>query len=86
MTIHTYPMNTQLKETAIHLIDDLRDRHAARVAHRHLRAELATYTTASEISDLLAAVTRFGADEGDEVRQILEQNLAARQRSSQLAS
>jgi hypothetical protein len=63
----TYLMTTQLKETATHLIDELRERHAARVAHRHLRAELASYTTAAEISDLLAAVTRFGGSSSKQI-------------------
>lgn len=84
-------MNTQWKEIGVNLlgvkfIDEVRERQAARAAHRQLRDELATYTTPNEIADLLAAVTRLGADEDDEVRRILEQNLAERQRSSQLAS
>lgn len=84
-------MNTQWKEIGVNrlgvrFIDEVRERQAARAAHRQLRDELATYTNLNEISDLLSAVTRLGADENDEVRRILERNLAERQRSSLLAS
>lgn len=78
-------MNTTLKATTVKIIDEVRERRAARAAHRQLREELATYTTPNEIADLLAAVTRFGADENDEVRVILEHNLAARMQDSRVA-
>jgi hypothetical protein len=78
-------MNTMLKATTVKFLDEVRERQAARAAHRQLREELATYTTPNEIADLLAAVTRFGATEDNEVRLILEQNLAARLHTSRVA-
>ena len=79
-------MNTTWKEATGRIIDEVRERHAMRAAQRHLRDELATYRTTAEISDLLISLNRLGADDRDPVRQILEQNLADRYRSSQLAS
>ncbi len=78
-------MNTTLKATTVKFLDEVRERQAARAAHRQLREELATYTTPNEIADLLAAVTRFGATEDDEVRLILEQNLTARLNTNRVA-
>ncbi|MGL5810043.1 MAG: hypothetical protein ACRCYQ_08870 [Nocardioides sp.] len=78
-------MTTTLKETAVRIVDELRDRRARRAAHRHLRDELASYRTSAEISDLLAAVDRFGTPAGDEIRMILAQNLAARLRDTKAA-
>ncbi len=71
---------------ATRFLDELRERHAARAAQRLLRAELATYTTVAEITDLLSSLTRLGVEDDDPVRRILEQNLAERHRVSQLAS
>lgn len=79
-------MNTTWKESTVRIIDEVRERHAMRASQRHLREELATYKTAAEISDLLTSLDRLGADDRDPVRQILEQNLANRYRTSQLAS
>lgn len=79
-------MNTTWKEATGRILEELRERHAMRAAHRQLREELATYETPAEISDLLTSLNRLGATDRDPVRQILEQNLADRYRSSQLAS
>ncbi|MGL5825607.1 MAG: hypothetical protein ACRCYU_12470 [Nocardioides sp.] len=78
-------MNTHWMDTSVKIVDEVRERKAARAARRQLREELATYTTAHEVADLLTVVSRF-ADEDDEVRQILEQNLIERNRGEQLAS
>jgi hypothetical protein len=85
MGLRLVDMNTTLKATTVKIIDEVRERQAARAAHRHLREELATYTTPNEIADLLAAVTRYGAAEDDEVRTILEQNLASRLQTKRVA-
>jgi len=74
-------MKTRVKETAGKIVDDLRERRAARNALRQLREELSTYSTPNEIADLLAAVTRLGAPEDDQVRRILEHNLVERSHS-----
>lgn len=79
-------MNTTWKEATVRIVDEVRERQAMRAAQRHLREELATYQTPAEISDLLTSLNRLGAVDDDPVRQILEQNLADRYRSSQLAS
>jgi hypothetical protein len=73
-------------ETSVKIINEVRERRAARAASRQLRAELATYATPREIVELLSAVTRSGVGHNDQVRLILERNLVERQRGASLGS
>ncbi len=64
--------NNMITAKAAALLDELRARREANAAHRQLRRELASYSTPSQIDDLLVALDR--ADEGhqaQEVRHIL---------------
>jgi hypothetical protein len=56
-------------------VDELRERKAARLAHRTLERELSTYSTQSEVTDLLAALDGVDSDDSAEIRSILQRNL-----------
>lgn len=60
------------------VLDEARHQRAARAKQRQLRAELSTYRTSTDISDLLAAVDGSGSHERDvaQIRTILAHNLA----------
>lgn len=51
--------------------DELRDRRQARAARRTLERELASYTTAAEINDLLGLLSRQDNADADELREVL---------------
>lgn len=58
--------------------DELRQRRLARREYRDLARELASYTSRSDINDLMAVLDREAGPEADRIRQILNQNLQAR--------
>ncbi len=60
------------------LRDELRLRRQARAARRALEAELASYSTPSEVDDLLAAADGIDSADADQVRSILSHNLMRR--------
>jgi hypothetical protein len=57
--------------------DEVRVQRAARSARKQLRKDLATYTTASEINDLEAALDRYDENQVADIRRILHQQRAA---------
>lgn len=59
----------------MNLIQTVREHRADRTEHRRLRRELSSYSTPSQIDDLLAAVDRDDDGTASEVREILELNL-----------
>jgi hypothetical protein len=65
--------------------DELRELREARRQYRALERELATYTTRSDVDDLMAALDREGGPEADQIREILNRNVTPR-RTHQLAS
>jgi hypothetical protein len=65
--------------------DELRERRQARADQRVLERELASYTTRSEVDDLLAAMCENDSADAERVRAILNRNLQARG-NGQLAS
>ena len=54
--------------------DELRERRQERAARRTLERELASYTTESDINDLLGALSGQDGVGADEVREILLRN------------
>jgi hypothetical protein len=66
--------------------DELRERREARREYRALARDLATYTTRSEVDDLLALVGDENTVEAQQIRRILAQNLQGHDRRHQLAS
>lgn len=75
---------------AAHLVaslrEDLRARSAARAARRRLQAELASYSTKSDIDDLLAAVDREESVEAEVMRDILHSQLQHLSRGASIAA
>lgn len=63
--------NNTITAKAAALFDELRTRREANAAHRQLRRELATYSTPSQIDDLLVAVDGTDDAGAAEVRHIL---------------
>ena len=63
--------NNMITAKAAALVDELRARREAHAAHRQLRRELASYSTPSQIDDLLVAIDRTEGHEAEEVRHIL---------------
>jgi hypothetical protein len=59
----------------MNLIQTVREHQADRAEHRRLRRELSSYSTPSQIDDLLAAVDRDDDGTASEVREILQLNL-----------
>ena len=66
--------------------DDLRERRAARREHRALVQDLASYTTRSDVDDLLAAFKDQDTTEARQIRGILAENLLRHQGGHHLAS
>ena len=64
------------------LLDRLADRRRARAAYRSLEAELASYTSASDVNDLLAQLAQHEGAEAERMRSILTGNLAHRPTSA----
>lgn len=60
--------------------DELRERRRARRDYRTLARELATYTTRSDVDDLMATLADQQGEEAERVRRILTQNLHANRR------
>ncbi len=54
---------------------DLRERRATRTASLALQRELASYTTAREVDDLLGAISDQDGPEAQQIRDILLNNL-----------
>jgi hypothetical protein len=54
--------------------DELRERRQVRAARRTLERELASYTTVSDVNDLLGAMSGQDGAAADEVREILLRN------------
>ncbi len=75
---------------AAHLVasirEDLRVRSAARAANRRLQADLASYTTKTDIDDLLAAVDREESLEAEAMRDVLHSKLQHLNRVNYLAA
>jgi hypothetical protein len=75
------PRHTTDHSTVRHLWtgfrDDLRERREARAAHRALVHELGTYTTPSEVEDLLTAVREQEMPGSEQIRSILSRRLLA---------
>jgi hypothetical protein len=67
--------NNTITAKAAALLDELRARREANAAHRQLRRELASYSTPSQIDDLMVAVDGVEDDGAAEVRHILHHNL-----------
>jgi hypothetical protein len=65
--------------------DELRERRAARREYRALERDLASYTSRSDVDDLLAVLDRQNGPEAERIREILNRNVTARQ-SHPLAS
>ena len=59
------------------LRDRFRDSRGVR-ARRALEADLASFTTRAEVDDLLAAMSDLDSPEADQIRTILNRNLADR--------
>lgn len=67
--------------------DDLRERRDARASYRHLKRELASYRTPSDIEDVLAAMDRQDdTPDAELIRGILTGNLSAYRRRQRIAS
>jgi hypothetical protein len=58
--------------------DELRERRQARAAYRALERDLASYSSPSEVDDLLAAVSGQDDAEAQAIRDILMSNLHRR--------
>ncbi len=71
---HTGVMTKNIWTT---ITDEIRTRRAERARVRQLESELASYTTPSDIEDLLAAADRSEGPETELVRSILTDNLMA---------
>ncbi len=65
--------------------DELRERRREREARRRLHRELATYSTPTDVDDLLAALEGHDDPASEEIRSILTGNLSRRAHSGQLA-
>ena len=57
--------------------DELRNQRARRAARRQLEAELATYTTATELDELDAVLDRYDESQVAEIRTIIHRQRAA---------
>jgi hypothetical protein len=73
----TSPRLTRLPALVSQLRDDLATRRAQRAEHRKLEADLATYTTASDLADLHAMLNRYDDAQVEPIRQILARRHAA---------
>ena len=58
--------------------DDLRQRRQAREHYRALSRELASYTSASDVNDLLGLISKETGPEAEQIREILSHNLGSR--------
>ena len=67
----------RLPALVFQLRDDLQTRRARRAEHRKLEAELASYTTASDLADLHAMLSRYDDAQVKQIRQILDRRHAA---------
>lgn len=74
----THETTTPRRPFAVAVRDELRERRDARREYRALSRELASYTTRSDVDDLLAAVDRQGSPGGEQIREILNRNVLAR--------
>ena len=64
--------------------DELRERRSDRAARVALRRDLATYSTPTEVDDLLGALRDHDDSAAEEIRSILTNNLVRRQQRGQL--
>ena len=68
-------MTHNILRPSTHLVatvrDELRERRQARVARRKLERELATYTTTSDINDLLGSLAGQDDKEVNHIREIV---------------
>ena len=62
--------------------DDLRERRQVRAQQRVLQRELATYSTHTEVDDLLASLSRDDGVEAERMRTMLTRNIQHAQRTS----
>lgn len=79
MTISTHSDNASRSFLAT-LRDDLRQQRQARREYRTLVRDLASYTSRSDIDDLMAIVDRESGPEAETIREILNQNRQAHHR------
>ena len=61
--------------------DELRERRQARRDHRILAEELSSYTSRSDVDDLLAALENDTSTEAEQIRSILSRNLVRQHES-----
>lgn len=59
--------------------DELRERRLARREHRALERDLASYTSRSDVDDLMAVLDHQNGPEAEHIREILNRNVRARQ-------
>ncbi len=79
MTISTHSDNSGRSFLAT-LRDDLRQQRQARREYRTLVRDLSSYTSRSDIDDLMAIVDRESGPEAETIREILNQNRQAQHR------
>lgn len=59
--------------------DELRERRLARREYRALERDLASYTSRSDVDDLMAVLDHQNGPEAEQIREILNRNVRARQ-------
>ncbi|MEO5652551.1 MAG: hypothetical protein ABIN79_13350 [Marmoricola sp.] len=77
---HSSPSRTRQLIATVR--DDLRDRRRARTQGRNLERDLATYSTPSDVNDLLATIASDGSAEAERMRSMLARNMRHYQRVS----
>jgi hypothetical protein len=70
-------VGTRSRQLLAEVRDELRERREARTHRRVLERELATYTTRSEVDDILTLIRDESGADADLVRGILNRNLLA---------
>ena len=84
--MNTTPLRSTTRSRSRQLLstvrDELRDRRQARAEHRTLERELATYTTPSEVDDLIGSMRGQDDAEVDRIRAIVTRNLQHHQRTT----
>jgi hypothetical protein len=83
-------LGTPTRSSAARLLkafrDDLREARQTRAADQALERELSSYTTMSEVNDLLGSLRSQEGPDADVIRHILTRNLQQHQRPRQLAA
>lgn len=80
-TFPTHDLSVRRFPALVAVRDELRERRRVRAEYRSLERDLVSYTSRSDVDDLLAALGGQTGVEAEQIREILTRNLQTRPRN-----